>query len=144
MALEAYLIPAKTYPAQGGARGKGGTVVPIMLKRVYEEAAPADGYRVLVDRLWPRGVTKQEARLDEWIREASPSDELRKWTHGDPSRWGEFRTRYLSDLNNHRDQLLPLAQRARSEIVTLVFGARDEVQNNAVVLKEYLELLGSD
>lgn len=117
--------------------------MPIILKRAYEKATPEDGYRVLVDRLWPRGVSRNEAKFDEWMKEVAPSDQLRKWFHSDPSRWDEFRRRYLSELQSHRDQLCRLAQRATSERVTLVFGATDEEHNNAVVIKQYLNMLVS-
>lgn len=115
--------------------------MPIALKRAYEPPAPSDGYRVLVDRLWPRGVSKDEAELDEWLREVAPSDELRRWFDHDASRWSRFRRRYLAELKNHRERLRRLAERAEGESVTLVFGARDEEHNNAVVLKQYLEML---
>jgi uncharacterized protein YeaO (DUF488 family) len=114
----------------------------IVLKRAYEEPAGDDGYRVLVDRMWPRGVSKDRAGVDEWIREAAPSNDLRKWYHKDRSRWGEFRRRYLAELKEHADELRPLAQRARRERVTLVYSSTDEEHNNAVVLAEYLKKLG--
>jgi uncharacterized protein YeaO (DUF488 family) len=113
----------------------------IILKRIYEEPSRTDGYRVLVDRLWPRGVSKNEAALDEWMKEISPTDELRKWFHSDRSRWSEFRRRYLSELKNHRDALRRLAQRARNQRVTLLFSATDKERNNAVVVKQYLKML---
>ena len=113
----------------------------IVLKRIYEEPSRTDGYRVLVDRLWPRGVSKNEAALDEWMKEISPTDELRKWFHSDRSRWSEFRRRYLSELKNHRDALRRLAQRARNQRVTLLFSATDKERNNAVVVKQYLKML---
>jgi uncharacterized protein YeaO (DUF488 family) len=116
--------------------------VAIALKRVYETPTTKDGYRLLVDRLWPRGVSKESARLDEWMKQVAPSDELRKWFHDDPSRWAEFRRRYLSELKVHRDELRQLA-RAKSERVTLVFSASDEAHNNAVVVKQYLRMLGA-
>ena len=118
--------------------------MPISLKRAYEKPVPDDGYRVLVDRLWPRGVSREEARLDEWLKEAAPSNQLRKSFHADPSDWDAFRTSYLSELEHHRQQLKQLAQRAEKERVTLVFSARDQVRNNAAVLKEYLEGLAAD
>ncbi len=113
----------------------------IALKRAYETPGPEDGYRVLVDRLWPRGVSKDEARLDEWLKEAAPSNELRKWFHSDPDQWEAFQKRYLSELKEHEDALRQLAQRARGGRVTLVFSAKDEERNNAAVLKDYLEHL---
>jgi uncharacterized protein YeaO (DUF488 family) len=118
--------------------------MPIALKRAYEPPAPEDGYRVLVDRLWPRGVPKGEAQLDEWMKDVAPSDELRRAYHSGALRWGEFRLRYLSELKSHRDTLRPLAQRARRERVTLIFSSRDEEHNNALVLRQYLQMLKVD
>jgi uncharacterized protein YeaO (DUF488 family) len=117
--------------------------MPIELKRAYDQAEDRDGYRVLVDRLWPRGVSKEKAALDEWLKEVAPSDELRKAYHNDELDWGEFRNRYLSELASHREVLRPLAERARTERVTLIFSSRDPEHNNAVVLKQYLEMLGA-
>jgi uncharacterized protein YeaO (DUF488 family) len=113
----------------------------IFLKRAYEEPSPEDGYRVLVDRLWPRGISKEEANLDKWLKDAAPSDELRKEFHHDRSRWAEFRKRYLSELKSHREELRPLALQAGSGRVTLVYAGRDEKRNNAVVLRQYLRML---
>jgi uncharacterized protein YeaO (DUF488 family) len=115
--------------------------MPIALKRVYDKPASKDGYRVLVDRLWPRGISKDEARLDEWMKEVAPSDQLRKWFHSDRSCWNEFRRRYLSELKSHREKLRRLARRADSQRVTLLFSATDEKHNNAVVLSQYLKML---
>jgi uncharacterized protein YeaO (DUF488 family) len=117
--------------------------MPIQLKRVYARPAPADGYRVLVDRIWPRGVSKDAARLDEWMKPLAPSNLLRKAFHAGDLSWGEFRRRYLSELKGHRDHLRQLAQRSRSGRVTLVFSARDPEHNNAVVVKQYLRMLGA-
>jgi uncharacterized protein YeaO (DUF488 family) len=117
--------------------------VAIVLKRAYEAPTAEDGYRVLVDRLWPRGISKAQARIDEWIREAAPSDELRKQFHHELARWSEFRRRYLAELKTHREALRPLARRAAGERVTLVFAGKDEERNNAVVLRQYLKMLGA-
>ncbi|MEX2580489.1 MAG: DUF488 family protein [Verrucomicrobiales bacterium] len=117
--------------------------MPVKLKRAYDKPSSDDGYRVLVDRLWPRGVSKTEAELDDWLKAIAPSDELRKWYHTDRSRWAEFRRRYLSELKEHREDLRPLAEKARKETVTLVFAMNDEERNNAVALKHYLEMLGA-
>ncbi|PRY72283.1 DUF488 domain-containing protein [Halomonas ventosae] len=114
----------------------------IELKRAFEAPNRDDGYRVLVDRLWPRGVAKAEARIDEWRREVAPSDDLRKAFHDGALGWGEFRRRYLAELKAHRDSLRDLAGRAASGTVTLVFAARDVRHNNAVVLRQYLAMLG--
>ena len=113
----------------------------IRLKRAYEPAAPSDGYRVLIDRLWPRGVKRESARLDEWARELAPSTELRRWFGHDPARFAEFRQRYLEELSAQEDKLRELRGRARETTLTLVYGARDTEHNDAVVLEE---LLGTD
>ena len=107
-------------------------------KRAYEPPEPSDGYRVLVDRLWPRGVAKEDARLDEWARELAPSPELRKWFAHDPGRFEEFRRRYLEELAAHGEKLDELRRRARGGTVTLVYAARDTEHNDAVVLAEVL------
>ncbi|MCO6411484.1 MAG: DUF488 family protein [Thiogranum sp.] len=117
--------------------------MPIKLKRAYDKASSGDGYRVLVDRLWPRGVSKSDARLDDWLKTIAPSDELRKWYHDDRSRWAEFRRRYLAELKAHREQLRPLAERAGKQRVTLVYALNDAERNNAAVLKQYLKMLGA-
>ncbi len=116
--------------------------MPIRLKRAFAAPSHDDGYRVLVDRLWPRGLAKAEARIDAWPKEAAPSDELRKAFHAGELGWGEFRRRYLAELKAHRETLRPLAERAVREPVTLVFASKDERRNNAVVLKQYLAMLG--
>ncbi len=111
----------------------------IRTKRVYEPAEGDDGYRVLVDRLWPRGTTKAAASVDEWARELAPSQELRKWFAHKPERFEEFRRRYLEELRSAEQKLESLRARAREETVTLLFGARDTEHNNAVVLAEVLK-----
>jgi uncharacterized protein YeaO (DUF488 family) len=116
--------------------------VSIATKRIYQKPSPGDGYRVLVDRLWPRGVSRDEAGVDAWMKQVAPSDQLRRWFHSGPPRWGEFRRRYLAELKNHREVLRELAQRSRRERVTLLFGSRDEKRNNAVVVQQYLRMLG--
>jgi uncharacterized protein YeaO (DUF488 family) len=112
--------------------------VAVRLKRAYEPAEPADGYRVLVDRLWPRGVAKEAARLDEWARELAPSDELRRWFGHDPAKFAEFRRRYRAELAAREEKLRELRRRARRGTVTLVYAARDPEHNDAVVLAELL------
>lgn len=107
-------------------------------KRAYELATVADGYRVLIDRLWPRGVTKEEARLDEWAKELAPSSELRRWFGHDPARFEEFRRRYREELADQQEKLRELRGHARSGTLTLVYGARDTEHNGAVVLAELL------
>ncbi len=116
--------------------------MPIVLKRSYEKPTPQDGYRVLVDRMWPRGLTRKEVHVDEWMKDVAPSDQLRRSFHSRRLVWGEFRRRYLSELKSHRDELRRLAERADHERVTLIFSSRDEEHNNAVVVKQYLEMLG--
>lgn len=111
----------------------------IRLRRVYDEPAADDGYRVLVDRLWPRGMTKDAARIDEWVRDLAPSHELRRWYHREPERWDEFRDRYLAELEQHPEMLDELAARAGRMPVTLVYSARHERRNNAVVLREAID-----
>lgn len=113
----------------------------ISLKRAYDPPATGDGYRVLVDRLWPRGLKRETARLDEWLKEAAPSDALRKWFHAHPEQWDEFRHRYRAELKQQHALLRPLAARARDGSVTLVYAARDTAHNNAVVLQQYLATL---
>jgi uncharacterized protein YeaO (DUF488 family) len=108
------------------------------MKRAYDPAEPRDGYRVLVDRLWPRGVSKERARLDEWARELAPSAELRTWFGHDPERFAEFERRYRAELTAHEEKLDELRCRAREGTLTLVYGARDEEHNDAVVLAELL------
>ena len=103
-------------------------------KRVYEPAEPDDGYRVLTDHIWPRGVSKKRAKLNEWDKELAPSDELREWFNHIPERFPEFRSRYRDELKSHTDKLHDLRDRARTERVTIVYAARDEQHNNAVVL----------
>ncbi len=110
----------------------------LQVKRVYDPAAPGDGMRVLVDRLWPRGLSKEAAAVDEWVRDCAPSDELRKWFAHDRSKWPEFKQRYFSELDQHEDAVAPLRALAAKKRVTLLFGATDEECNNAVALKEYL------
>ena len=105
------------------------------MKRAYEPPEEIDGTRILVDRLWPRGVSKPEARLDEWFKEIAPSAELRTWFGHDPNRWDEFRRRYRAELAHHPEILKDLRRRAREGPITLVYSARDEAHNDALVLK---------
>jgi uncharacterized protein YeaO (DUF488 family) len=112
--------------------------VDVHTKRVYEPAAADDGYRVLTDHIWPRGVSKQRADLDEWDRELAPSDELREWFNHIPDRFPEFRSRFRDELKAHAAKLDELRERARHGRVTIVYAARDEQHNNAVVVAEVL------
>jgi uncharacterized protein YeaO (DUF488 family) len=110
----------------------------VRLKRAYDPPEQADGYRVLIDRLWPRGVTKEDAQLDEWARELAPSSDLRRWFGHDPARFDEFRRRYRDELLDHEDKLDELRQRARRGALTVVYAARDTEHNDAVVVAELL------
>ena len=109
------------------------------LKRAYEPAAPEDGKRFLVDRLWPRGVKKEALVLTDWLKNVAPSDALRRWFGHDLERWTEFRRRYRSELGDRKDEIATLRRRGGNEPVTLLYGARDEAHNQAVVLKEFIE-----
>jgi uncharacterized protein YeaO (DUF488 family) len=110
----------------------------LKLKRAYEAPEPGDGFRVLVDRLWPRGVAKTSAQIDLWLKEIAPSTALRKWFGHDPSKWTKFRDRYFGELDKNREAVEKLPE-ARRGTVTLVYGAKDQEHNDAVALKEYLE-----
>lgn len=110
----------------------------IQLKRAYEPAAPEDGERYLVDRLWPRGVKKDALILTGWLKEVAPSNSLRRWFGHDPARWTEFRRRYREELKSHEATLKPLRDALKRGTVTLVYSARDEAHNQAVVLREFV------
>jgi uncharacterized protein YeaO (DUF488 family) len=112
--------------------------VDVRLKRAYEPVAASDGYRVLIDRIWPRGVTREEAHLDEWARELAPSTELRTWFGHDPARFEQFQRRYSEELGSQQGKLRELRRRAREGTLTLVYGARDTKHNDAVVLADIL------
>lgn len=109
------------------------------LKRAYEDPGPDDGLRILVDRLWPRGVSKETLKLDEWLKEISPSDELRKRFHNNPKAFDEFKKHYFSELEDKNDLVEDLLERSRNQTVTLIYAAKNRERNNAVALKEYLE-----
>jgi uncharacterized protein YeaO (DUF488 family) len=111
----------------------------IEIQRVYDEPAAHRGRRVLVDRLWPRGVRKADLALDAWMKDVAPSDRLRRWFGHDPSRWDEFVRRYREELDAHPDAWKPLRDAAKRGRVVLLFGAKDEEHNNAVALRKYLE-----
>jgi uncharacterized protein YeaO (DUF488 family) len=110
----------------------------IKLKRAYEQPDPGDGRRILVDRLWPRGVKKADAAIDFWLRDIAPSAELRRWFAHRPERWPEFRRRYLAELQERPELIEEIRKAARGGPVTLVYAARDEAHNDAVALKELL------
>ena len=111
----------------------------IRIKRVYEEPDGEDGTRILVDRLWPRGLTKEKAKVDLWLKDVAPSTELRKWFAHDPARWTEFRTRYRQELKSNKEQLSLLRQEAAKGTVTLIYAAKDQEHNEAVILQRLLK-----
>jgi uncharacterized protein YeaO (DUF488 family) len=111
----------------------------IALKRAYEKAAPEDGVRFLVERLWPRGIKKIDLRMDDWVKDVAPSDALRRWFAHDPKKWPAFRQRYFAELDSHPEVWEPIRSAARHGRVTLVYSAHDTEHNNAVALKEYLQ-----
>lgn len=111
----------------------------IKLKRAYDKADESDGYRILVDRLWPRGLNKNEAKFDLWLKDIAPSEELRKWFSHDVAKWSEFRQRYFRELSAKEELVQQIIEKAITGAVTLVYAAHDEEHNNAVVLKEHIE-----
>lgn len=111
----------------------------IIIKRIYEPFDKKDGYRILVDRLWPRNMSKDKARVDLWLKDIAPSTDLSKWFGHDPDKWREFRRRYLKELEEKRALLEQIEAKAQEGSVTLVYGAKDEVHNNAEVIMEYLK-----
>jgi uncharacterized protein YeaO (DUF488 family) len=111
----------------------------IQIKRVYEQPGGADGMRILVDRLWPRGLTKERAQVDLWLKDIAPSTELRKWFSHDPNKWPEFQARYRRELKLKADLLVVLKEKAAKGPVTLLYGAKDESHNEAVVLEALLQ-----
>jgi uncharacterized protein YeaO (DUF488 family) len=111
----------------------------IRTKRIYEEPSADDGLRVLVDRLWPRGISKEEARIDRWEKDLAPTTELRRWFGHDPAKWEEFLRRYRAELEGKEEALARLRREASEGTVTLLYAAKDEEHNNAVALKQYIE-----
>lgn len=110
----------------------------IQIKRIYDPPDAADGFRVLVDRLWPRGVKKADAGVDYWAKDLAPTTELRKWFHGEDAEFSEFRRRYLQELETRPDAVRALLEKATGDTITLLFAARDPVCNHAVVLRDFL------
>jgi uncharacterized protein YeaO (DUF488 family) len=108
-------------------------------KRVYDDPAKGDGFRILVDRLWPRGLSKDRARIDLWLKEAAPSNALRQWFGHDRTRWAEFKRRYFKELADKKEVIEPIVTKASQGSVTLLYGAKDEECNNAVALQEFIE-----
>lgn len=116
----------------------GASLKKIHTKRIYESPAASDGTRILVDRLWPRGVAREEARIDAWIKDVAPSDTLRRWYSHKPEKWPEFRARYIAELK-HNPAVVELQDMAsKSKTITLLFAAKDNLRNNATVLREFL------
>lgn len=128
-------MPAARKP--GPKRSRSATK-GVQIKRAYDAPSADDGYRVLIDRMWPRGVARERARLDEWARDLAPSADLRRWYGHDPDRFEEFRDRYRAELEQQSEAVADLRRRARSQRVTIVFGARDAEHSNAAVLAELL------
>jgi uncharacterized protein YeaO (DUF488 family) len=112
----------------------------IKLKRAYDPVSAADGRRLLVERLWPRGLSKDKVKLDGWLREVAPTTELRKWFGHDPAKWREFRRRYFAELESRPESWRSIVSRARHGTVTLVYSSHDEEHNNAVALRDYLQV----
>ena len=110
----------------------------IKIKRIYDNYNKEDGTRILIDRLWPRGIKKVEAKIDEWVKDIAPSDDLRKWFGHDPKKWDSFKKKYLTELNKKKDLCEEIINQRKGNI-TLVYAAKDEVHNNALILKEYFE-----
>ena len=111
----------------------------IKIKRIYEAPSAGDGFRILVDRLWPRGLTKEKARVDLWLRDISPSNELRKWYGHDPDKWTEFKKKYLEEIEKKEEEFDLLRKKAREGTVTFLFSSKEEKLNNAAALKEFVE-----
>jgi uncharacterized protein YeaO (DUF488 family) len=111
----------------------------LKIKRVYERPESGDGTRILVDRIWPRGLTKERAGVDVWLKEVAPSTRLRKWFGHDPKKWKHFRSRYRAELKKYPDEVATIRAKAKKGRVTLLYGARDQRHNEAIVLKEFVE-----
>lgn len=111
----------------------------VKIKRAYASPSRLDGYRVLVDRLWPRGISKSDVRIDEWQKDCAPSTELRKWFGHDANKWDKFKQRYTSELEANKEKVADFVNRAKKGPITLVYGAKDEQHNQAVVLKRFIE-----
>lgn len=116
-----------------------GDLLDLRIKRVYDPVDSEDGFRVLIDRLWPRGLSKERAKLDLWLKEIAPSTELRQWFNHDPAKWPEFRQRYFSELDSREEEVKEIRARAEKGRVTLLYAARDTEHNQALVLRDYLQ-----
>ncbi len=111
----------------------------IKVKRIYDPPAPEDGFRILVDRLWPRGLSKDKAKVDVWLKEISPSHELRQWYAHDPKKWPEFKKKYCEEIRGEKEALDLITKKVREGTVTFLYSSKEEKLNNAVALKEFLE-----
>ncbi len=111
----------------------------IQVKRAYDPPSTSDGSRILIDRVWPRGIKRETMKIDDWLKDVAPSDDLRKWFGHDPAKWDEFRRRYFKELDDQAEAWKPILKAGKQGKVTLLFGARDTEHNNAVALKMYLE-----
>jgi uncharacterized protein YeaO (DUF488 family) len=118
--------------------------ITIRIKRVYEEPEEADGRRILVDRLWARGLSKEKAKVDVWVKEIAPSTELRRWYGHDPNKWTEFKSRYAAELEANPGQVEEILEEVREGIVTFLYSSKEEQLNNAVALKDYIESIIHD
>jgi uncharacterized protein YeaO (DUF488 family) len=118
---------------------RGAATMTVQVKRVYDKAAKSDGMRVLVDRLWPRGVSKDDAHIDQWNKDVAPSNELRKWYGHDPDKWPEFRKKYFKELDKNGEAVQPLVEAAHKGKVTFIFSSKETKFNNAQALKEYID-----
>ena len=137
MGIGLHLVGARS-SGKSATRTNAYVHMDVRLKRVYEPAAPTDGYRVLIDRLWPRGLSRRQARLDDWDKTLAPSTSLRQWFGHEPSRFEDFRRRYIEELRDQRPRLARLRRRAREGTLTLVYSAHDVEHNDAVILAEVL------
>jgi uncharacterized protein YeaO (DUF488 family) len=134
-------VKAGTFSGEAeSARAESASLKKIQIKRIYEPPARSDGTRILVDRLWPRGLAREEARIDAWIKDVAPSDALRRWYSHDPEKWPEFRARYIVELKNNPAAIELQDMATQSKTVTLLFAAKDNLRNNATVLREFLSL----
>ncbi len=120
-------------------QGRGSNISMIKIKRVYEVADKSDGTRILVDRLWPRGLSRDKVRMDIWLKDIAPGDELRKWFSHEPEKWAVFKRRYFQELGGKQELVALLKEKAHGGTVTLLYGTKEEKYNNAAALKEYLD-----
>jgi uncharacterized protein YeaO (DUF488 family) len=125
-------------PRSSWSRTWEGKTIMLRAKRVYDAISDEDGFRILVDRIWPRGISKERAKLALWLKDIAPSDQLRKWFGHDQAKWGEFKQKYFNELGDKEDLVNLILEKMSSGNVTLLFGAKDEKFNNAVALKEYI------